>query len=229
MPPDLQAIQFARSHLESSIGELEKDAEEGRYNTMCIRALACAGAVLGQNDVAERAIRLLGVAPDEAFWGGMITNFELPKTVPEWWRMVDTPEKLEQQHPPYREENIVDRVRSYASTEEHFALCLAGRFQEARSKAKSGVQLEEVGATLAVLGQFDAALSVARDATLETFRQRGVLFVLAIELFRCGRIEEGGAMLAELKPASIGAWERIHLALGLAGREPWGGYPYPDW
>lgn len=229
MSLDPRALELARRHLEAGVGELERDAKAARYNTLCIRALAHAAAVLGQNDLAGRAIRLLRAAPGGAFWTGIITSFRLPKTVPEGMRTLDPPEKLEQRHPPYREAEIVWRVRSAATTQEHFALCLAGRFQEARSRAGSGVRLEEVGDTLAVLGEFDAALSVARDPALEEFRRRGVLFVLVIELFRRGRFEEAETILEELGAANLGAWERIQLALGLGGREPWGGYPYPDW
>ena len=109
------------------------------------------------------------------------------------------------------------------------ALCLEGQFQEARSVAGSGVRLEEVGAALAVLGEFDAARSVASDPALEAFRQRGVRFVLVIELFRRGRVDEAGLLLAEFEFTGLGAWERVHLALGFAGRVPWGGYPFPDW
>jgi hypothetical protein len=208
---------------------LERKAEQAHYNTFCIRALASAAAVLEQNDIAERALRLLRAAPDGAFWEGMCANFELPKTVPEELRTINPPEKLEEQHPPYREKEIMDRIRSYARTEEHFALCLEGKFQEALSKAGSGVRLEEVGDTLAVLGEFDAALSVAREPRLDPFRQQGILLVLVIEFFRRARIEDSEKVLAGQESSGLGAWERIHLALGFASREPWGGYPYPDW
>jgi hypothetical protein len=226
---ETSAIQFARNHLKTCIGELEREAKRGRYNTLCIRSLARAATVLRQQDFADRALLLLRLAPDEAFWAGMITNIELPKTVPERLRTVDVPEKLEKESPPYREEEMVGRIRSYARTEEHFALCLEGRFQEARTMAGSDRRLEEVGETLAVFGEFSAALSNARDPALVNYRQRGVLLVLVIELFRRGRITESEAILAELESSGIGAWDRIHLALGFAGREPWGGYPYPDW
>jgi hypothetical protein len=229
MSLDDSAIPLARTHLEATIGDLERDAARGRYNTSCLRALAGAASVLRQDDIADRALRLLRAAPDAAFWAGMITNIHLPKTVPEKLRTADPPEKLEEQYPLYRAEEVVERIRSYARAEEHFALCLAGRFEEARSRAGSGVRLEEVGDTLAVLGEFDAALSIARDPGLEDFRRRGVLFILVIELFRHGRTSESAALLAELESSGLGAWERIQLSLGVAGREPWGGYPYPDW
>ena len=221
------ANEIARRHLDASIREIEQDAKEGRLNTSCIRALANASAVLGQNDMAERALRLLHSAPDDAFWAGMITNFDLPKIVPERLKTIKSPDEGKD-HPPYCEMDIMDRVRSYAKTEEHIRLCLEGKVQEARSKAKE-VKLEEVGETLAVLGDFDGALSVARDPLLEPFRQRGVLLVLVIEFFRRGRVEACEEMLTELEVSGLGAWDRIFLALGFAGRVPWGGYPYPDW
>jgi hypothetical protein len=229
MPSDTASARLVRSHLEAGIAELERDARDGRYNTLCIRALGSAAKVLDQNEIADRAFRLLRAAPDGAFWAGMITNIELPETVPGRMRTVDPPAELEGRHPPYRADELVERIRSCASTEKHFALCLEGRFLEARALAGSGVRLEEVGETLAVLGEFDAARSVASDPGLEALRQRGVRFVLVIELFRRGRLDEAGALLAELESAGLGAWERVHLALGFAGREPWGGYPYPDW
>jgi hypothetical protein len=229
MSSDTAAGRLLRRHLEAGIGELERDASEGRYNTLYIRALGNAAKALGQHAVADRAARLLRAAPDGAFWAGVVTNVELPATVPEQMREVAPPAALEERHPPYRAEEIVERIRSCASSEKHFALCLEGRFQEARALARSGVRLEEVGDTLAVLGEFDAARSVASDPALEAFRQRGVRFVLVIELFRRGRVDEAGALLAELDSAGLGAWERVHLAFGFAGREPWGGYPYPDW
>jgi hypothetical protein len=42
-------------------------------------------------------------------------------------------------------------------------------------------------------------------------------------------LDDCKTLLAELEKSGIGAWDRVFLALGFAGREPWGGYPYPDW
>jgi hypothetical protein len=164
-----------------------------------------------------------------AFWELAITNPELTATVLERQRTFAPSVELEARHPPYRGEKILDRIRSYAAVEEHLGLCLDGRLQEARAVAESGVQLEDVGRTLGVLGEFDMARSVASDPALQGFRQQGVRLVLVIELFRRGRVDEAGSLLAELESAGLGAWERVHLALGLAGREPWGGYPLSDW
>jgi hypothetical protein len=229
MHNDTTAFRLANSQLETGIDQLERDAGGGRYNTLCIRALGSAAMLLGQQDIASRAIRLLHDAPEGAFWAGAITNIELPETVPDKMRTIDSPEGLERSFPPYREENIVARIQSDAREEEHFALCLEGRFQEARSRSGSGRRLEEVGETLAVLGEFDEALNISHDPALDDFRRRGVRFVLVIELFRRGRVEESGAILAELESVGLGLRERVQLALGFAGREPWACYPYPDY
>jgi hypothetical protein len=229
MSLDSAAGRLIRAQLEAGIDQLEKDAIESRYNTFSIRSLGSAAVVLGQQDIADRAAQLLRAAPDEKFWAGAITNIELPMTVPTGMRTIDTQESLQKCHPTYREEDVVERIRSNANDEVHISLCSEGRFQEARAKAASALQIEEVGDTLAVLGEFEAALSISRDPALDDFRQRGVRFVLVIELFRRGLVAESAEILSELEAVGLGAGERVHLALGFAGREPWSGYPYPDW
>jgi hypothetical protein len=221
--------RLARFHLEDGIDQLEREAIAGRYNTLCTRALGNAAILLGVGDVAARATCLLRAVPDNAFFAGAITNIELPQAVPDAMRELGRPEELAKRHPIYCEHDIRERIRSYAADEKHFALCLAGRVREARLEAVSGRQLEEVGEALAVLGDFDAALSVSCDPALEEFRQHGVRFVIGIEFLRRGRAAEADGVFARLGAAKFGAWERVHLALGCGGREPWGGYPFPDW
>jgi hypothetical protein len=215
--------------LEAAAAALENEASEDRYNTFCIRALACVATLLQQRGVAERAAQLLREAPDEAFWAEAITNVDLPTKVPEALRQIDSLTALADQYPPYRKEDILRRIRSCAATDDHIARCLEGRFHEACAEAGSGLQLQEVGLTLAALGAFDGALSVARDPALEAFRRKGVLLVIVIEMFRHARISETHALLAELESSECGPWDRILLALGFGQREPWAGYPYPDW
>lgn len=226
---DSTLAELVRRQLEAGIEELERDAREGRHHTLCIRALGGAAKVLGHHPVTDRAIDLLRAAPDQAFSAGMITNIQLPATFLERMRTVEPLAELEKHHPLYDADKLVERIRSCASTGKHLALCLEGRVPEARVLAGSGLPLEEVGDTLAVLAEFDAARSVAGDPALEAFRQQGVRFVLVIELFRRRHVAEAGALLGALESAGLGAWARIHLALGFAGREPWGGYPFPDW
>ena len=228
-PIDPLPAGLVRSHLEAGIAELDRAASEGRYNTMCIRHLGSAAVVLGEDAIAERAARLLRAAPDGAFWAGAITNIQIPATAPDGMRTLDSTELFERRHPLYRADNLIEEIRKYGETERSIALCLERRFEEARAAAESGLRLEEVGETLAVLGEFDEARSIATDPALEGFRQEGVRFVITIELYRLGRVDEADSMLAESGRTGLSAWERVHLALAFGGRVPWCGYPYPDW
>lgn len=217
------------SHLRAATEQLEKDARQGRYNTFCIRALGNAAHILGRFDFADRALSLLRTAPDPAFWAGAITNIEIPAKVAEGMRSLAPRERLEDIYPPSRTENVIQWIRSLSASEKHLASCLEGRFQEARTAADSGLRLEEVANTLAIPGEFDAAWEIVNEPALEPFRRRGVQLVFVIELFRRGRSDKATLILAELDREGLGAWERIHLALGISGRLPWDGYPFPDW
>ena len=59
MPPDKVSATHVRNQFDAGVEELERDASEGRYNTLCIRALGSAARVLGQHNAADRAARLL--------------------------------------------------------------------------------------------------------------------------------------------------------------------------
>lgn len=229
MPDEELVKNLIDQQLSASILQLELNAKTGGLNMFSARNLADAARLLEREAIATRASRLLAEAPDEAFFAGAITNIDLPSKIPDAFRSVAPLERLEAKHPQYVEAEMRRRIEQNAETEEHFALCLKGRWQEARASAKEGVRLEEVGDTLAVLGQFDEALEISRDGALERFRQSGVLLVIAIELFRRGRLSESQAILDELGSSRFDAGIRVHLALAFAGREPWGGYPYPDW
>lgn len=229
MPSDAGSTRLSKSLLEAAIKELEQEAGEGCFNTLCLRSVGSAALILGQQAIADRAHLLLRTAPDEALWAGAVTNMNFSAVVLERLRMAVTTSDVEERHPPCRVEEIIERIQSDSAREKHLALCLQGRFDEARDMARSGLCLEEVGEMLAVLGEFDAARRIAIDAGLEAFRQQGVEFVLVIELYRRGRVEEALSLLAVLESAGLGAWSRVHLALGFAGRESWGGYPFPDW
>jgi hypothetical protein len=52
------ANTLVRRQLDASIRELEREAENARFNTHCIRALANASSLLGFHDIVERALHL---------------------------------------------------------------------------------------------------------------------------------------------------------------------------
>jgi hypothetical protein len=214
---------------EEAIGEVERAAAENRHNTFCIRTLADASKLLRRTDVSARAEKLLRNAPDAAFFAGMMSNVELPKSAPEGLRRTESLAKLEEQHPPYQEEKVLQQIRVSAKSGEHIALCLNDQADEARAVAQEGLPLEDVGQTCAFLGKFDIALTIARDSALTDSRQKGVLLVLVIELFRRAQFDAAKSVLTELEGRNPSAYDRIHLALGFGGKIPWCGYPFADW
>ena len=73
---------------------------------------------------------------------------------------------------------------------------------------------------MAVLGEFEAAHSVANDPILDDFRKGGVVFVILLELFRHGRVVEAIALFDKLSAKTFGVTGRVDVVLGLAGRIP---------
>lgn len=232
MHPEAPTSPASIHHLQSALASLEASASDGMFDTMVLRSLAGVAQVLGQVQIAERARALLRTAPDEAFWANLITNIEPTKAGTERLRSMDSREQLEARYPLYVEDEIIEWIRRCARSEPHLALCLEGRVADAIAVAVAnadGRLLEEVGITMACLGEFDAAINIARDPALEAFRQGGVRYVMVFETHRRGRLEQSAAILAELASDRLSRWEHLQLALGFSGRVPWGGYPYPDW
>jgi hypothetical protein len=224
------ASRIVRGHLEAGIVDLERRASEGGYGQREIQDLGNAARVLGHQDIADRAIRLLEVAPeDNSFWVNAITNIPLSaRKARGKWTLTEMAE-LEKRYPLFSADRIIERIRSSGNRDKHLRLCLQGKHQEACNHAKSGLKLEEVGVTLAVLGEFAAAQSIADDPALENVRRGGVRYVLRIEWFRHGHLDEIRDWLAEHESKNLDASAHAQLALALGGREPWSGYPYPDW
>jgi hypothetical protein len=218
-----------REYLDRGIREAEQAANRGQINVLCVRALAGAAVLLGEDDLADRATALLRSAPDDKFFAGAIANFELPKVAPPSLRQPPPITQLEEDHPVYSRHESRERVTKLAGSVRHIALCLEGRFDVAQREARSDLALEEVGLTMAVLGEFEAARRVMSDPALPDFRRAVVRLVLVIELFRNGRADEASALLAGMEATGLSGWGLLQLALGLAGRVPWVGYPYPDW
>jgi hypothetical protein len=215
--------------LRLAVQQLEVDFDEGRLNTFSLRSLGDAAVMLDQTDVAERVRYLLDRTPDELFFAGMLTNFALPSTAPKSMRELSSKELAEKKRPSFNRDAFVARLWAMAATENHIKYVLEGKIDQAVAAAKCDRELEEVPLTMVVLGDFENALSVAEKAPLEPFRRESVRFVMLMELALRGRHEESAKLLADFESTGFYAGARIQLALAIGGREPWAGYPYPDW
>jgi hypothetical protein len=219
----------AREQLRAAVDSLEAIAAVGPVNTFSARALVRATLLLEEHDLAQRAVAILCQIPDRAFYAGLITNMELPNDFAERMKQVPTRDELERQHPVYGRDAKLAAIYQSAESSPHIRLCLEGSYEDAEAVAGNGVKLEEVGDTLAVLGEFDRAYALATGPKMEEFRRSGVLFVLVIELFLAGDLTWSRELLAKFEATGMDEGSRVHLALGFAGREPWRVYPYPDW
>jgi hypothetical protein len=70
---DIVSARLIRIQLETGINQLERNANNRLYNTLCIRTLGHAAKVLGHQEFRERTIRLLRFAPEGVFRAGMIS------------------------------------------------------------------------------------------------------------------------------------------------------------
>jgi hypothetical protein len=208
---------------------LEKRSASEPVNMLSVRALEQAVWLLKEDDLAQRTEQILRRMPDRAFYAGLISNVELPNDFPDRMRRRPTRGELEQEHPIRDRDAKMAAIYRLAPSSRHIQLCLEERYDEAEAMPGDGVILEEVGNTLAVLGEFERAYAIATGSKLERSRRRGILLVLVIELFLAGEGLWSRELLAELEAGGLDEWSRVHLALGFVGREPWRVYPFVDW
>ena len=226
------AERRAREHLVAAAEWLERSSAAGRHETLLARVLAESATLLEHADVTGRAQAVLRRAPDSAFLAGAITNIAGAGAGPgavERLRATRSVDEIARDHVTVTVTELKARLRRWAETEPHVAMCLSGRQRDAVATADSSRMVAEIAATLAVLGDIDAARALLRHPALDASHREGLLVVLMIESARRGRTDGVGGNESSADLGELGAWSRVHLALGLAGRDPWAGYPFPDW
>jgi hypothetical protein len=205
---------IVEKQLETAVVQLERAAETQHFNTLCISHTGGVCRLLGREDLARRAELLLQQAARQRL-------FVLP---------LASLEELEKRHAIYSPDVTLQYIRQNAVSEHTVEVCLNGLLVADEARDLSGYELEMAANTFAVLGKLEAAAFLARQET-DPARTLGMLSVLAIESWRCHQIENAEALVDEIdvKLSGPDPWMRSILALGLSGREPWAGYPYPDY
>ena len=207
---------LVRRQLEIALEEMEAAQRQTLCNPMCARELAAAATVLGERDIAKRALRLLRSVPDKLFFLGAITNYELPKKVPASLRTIERGEALQAKYPPYSEEKLLETLHRLARTEKYIAMCLDGSMKAEMLAGASEMTISDICSILVALGRFDESRDIDRACgPVDTIH---VGMVRAIELYRRGRHDEALLELNELESLPINGWTRITLALGFAGK-----------
>lgn len=206
---------FLNGLLEEAINELERDATNNQFDSICIQQFANISRLINRDDLVPRIVAVWENAIDFTKRPDVFRNLQLDKPV----------DKIIQYLPTYPKDTLPVTT---TTSELHISLCLQRRYYEARQFAKNELALEDIAATQIVMGDFDAAKETLQMIKTRT-SARDLQIVFIVELFRRDRNDEAESLLNELRKNGLRLWEYIHLAYGLAGHEPWGGYPYFDY
>jgi hypothetical protein len=217
--------------LASVIDALKASAAAGKVNTSVVRFAGHACVVLGFSELAKRASRILELVPGDKFFAGAIMNFTPDTEAIRRSRRLSDVDVVEREFPPFQRSDVEAAARSQEETrlawERQYDKALAIARANPRQPPETSM-VAEIAATAAVLGDFGISEELLGDDALRSGEAYAVRIVLAIEYARGERRSEAERVVTGLKPP-VQDWWGICLALGLAGRRPWAGYPYADY
>jgi hypothetical protein len=170
-------------------------------------------------------LKLLRQSKWNDFFGGIITNARLPWFVPRRLRQLKPLNELEHEHPIFPEDYAAGLLSKYYPK---LRPCIENGFRTALDAAKTELAIEEIALSQAILGLYQDALFTSQRLT-ETDRANNVRFVIAIEQFRRGQVDEAAGTQTTLLNDTLTGWGGAQFALGICNRVPWCPYPYPDY
>ncbi len=179
-----------------------------------------AAILLGLDGPAARLDAILKPLTVADSLKGAIINFKITPDMRTKPLPRRTMEELERAYPPFPSSYAADLLSKGGV---HLQPCLERNYEQAMAKATCELDEVEVCFAQALLGDFEAA-----RASVQRFpnRNRDMSLVLAIELYRRGRIDEADKIAAALLDQES-TWTPTHIALGVSGRVPWPHYPFP--
>lgn len=126
-------------------------------------------------------------------------------------------------------EKLIENLQNMAP--ERIELCSRKdiTINKALQTAKSQLDIEEIGCTFAVIGQYIMAQKIAKETRLDNFRQQNITWIIETERLREGDLSNLNFEILGLHDWGASPWQAGHVALCALGRQPWLGYPYPDW
>lgn len=229
---DVKTKQFAIALLEEGARLLEADAAIGRANLMIARGIGTLALLLDLASAARLVNDILATSTVEQHFGGCLTNIALPNEVPTALRELPTLDEVVRQYPMWTLSQNRQFVEIVAREDEFVRLAAEGRFDEAwKAAGGDGVRALRTAVTQAIFGDAIGALHRINSLPNEEADLRGGRLVCAIELARIGQLDacqEIVESLIGLKCDAARQWDLLSLSRGIAGYEPWGGYPYSD-
>jgi hypothetical protein len=217
--------ELALQQLELAVQEIEQYERRRYYNDDFAKQVMIAAVWLSADHLADRSLRIWSRLARE--WRPTQGRSGERSHYGRKW-LESQRENFDRRHPVYSESEILEPIRQEAASNPSLALALDRRYDEAFAISQSDRGLEEIADIQALLGDFDDALQTVRSRVAEP-RRTGLLVVIALETFRRGQVNRTYAILEELEARNVQMWDRLHLALGFAGRMPWNSYPLPDY
>lgn len=199
-------------------------AAAGRLNVFQLQHAGGIAGLLGRPDLAARLGVLTSRFTLGDVLGGALTNIDLAtvdlaRPCSAW-----SSDDAARHHPACDDASVLQRMASEPT--DHVRLCLAGDVDGAARAARDRLSAEDVGATLAALGQFDRATAFVDAHPAADDRARAhVRFIVLLETCRRAPAGFGGA----IRRAQPAGFDRLHVIAALAQRLPWPGYPYSDY
>jgi len=222
--PSAFALAEINHQLETVVAELEAVfAQQGHANFLLVRQAGGIAGLLGRPDLSARLGVIISGLAIENIFGGAVTNLDRSDIDATRLARIKSPPEISREHPFCDDDFLIARMKS--QTDHHLQLCLQGDIQGALQAATSERALEEIGCTLAALGQFEHAASLIDAQPVEDRARMAVRFVTVLEKCRRGHAD----FRQPLQQARLDGFDRLCVALALAGRLPWIGYPYSDW
>ena len=223
MDSELYGRQVAILFIEKLLDGFEDAAALGQFHTDLIRRVAGFSNFIENQALLTRAKMLLQTAPDKSFVYALPSELDRRRSIP-------TKEEFEQEHPSFKDNDPIELAQKISSNDEGVSLCFEKKFSAAMKVARDDSAKEVVALTQAILGDCEGAIQSVQNEGLPQFRKINVLQIIALEFFRQGQFERSDTLIKEIEAKyGYSAWDRLQLAIGFIGHNPWSYYPYPDW
>ena len=201
----------------------------GSIGLQAAQFAANASVALGYRSLAERFHERYTIAYDamttESYWRGTITNIDHDRSKKPPARSLRSIVELERDYPM-----IDDRYahRAVAGEGDRMQLCLSGKFDAAYQKYDGNDYFTYyVLVSHLMLADSLSPLENINRIGKSNLRQYAML-VAAIEGYRKKLVDRDYQIHLEFSKEKLSLWDTVCLALGVAGRLPWWGYPYLD-
>lgn len=219
---------LARQLLHEASKSIDTAAQSGAVPVFQARLLLEVALLQGDADVERRARGHLRQPFDPFAFSLTSLRLTTRRSAP---LAQPTPDDAEREFPLMTTDDCLAGIRRTCRDAPHILYVLDGRLDEALALPTASLPLgqSEIAGTVALMGDLARARNLTEAIDDPSYRE-APLVAIAVEAFRLGEDEMLQDALDALGNGDTRSpWISMQLALGLMGREPWAGYPYPDY